>query len=278
VRLTLRAQRAAERAFSDFVPQAVHIATEGPLGWAARRLLQRRRWPFTTSFHTRFAEYIALRTRIPLRVGYAWLKWFHRPASAILASTLSLKRELEERRFGNVQLWSRGVDTHRFSPGPRVLLKTERPVFMYVGRVAVEKNVEAFLKLSLPGSKWVVGDGPLLGTLRAGYPEAHFAGPQSELLPAYYRAADVLVFPSKTDTFGLVMLEAMACGTPVAAYPVQGPLDVLGGSAAAALNEDLGAACLEALTIPRERVRAHAQLFSWRRATEQFLGSLTPIG
>lgn len=278
VRLALHARWAVERALSDFVPQAVHIATEGPLGWAARRLLGRRRWPFTTSFHTRFAEYVALRTRIPLPVGYAWLKWFHRPSSAILASTPSLKRELEERRFGKVLLWSRGVDTVRFAPGPGATLDTPRPIFMYVGRVAVEKNTEAFLKLSLPGSKWVVGDGPLLNNLRAAYPHVHFAGAQTDALPAYYRAADVLVFPSRTDTFGLVMLEAMACGTPVAAYPVQGPTDVIGDSAAGAMHEDLGAACLQALAIPKAQVRCHAESFSWRRATDQFVGSLAPIG
>jgi len=249
----------------------VHIATEGPLGMAARRWCRRRGQPFTTAYHTRFPEYIHARTRLPLAISYAWIRRFHNAAQAVMAPTPAIVADLKARGFHNVVLWSRGVDTTTFSPGERDRLDTAQPRFVYVGRVAVEKNIEAFLQLDLPGSKWVVGEGPLLAELQARYPQVYFAGvfPQAELA-RFYRAADVFVFPSRTDTFGLVLLEAMACGTPVAAYPVAGPLDVVGNSGGGVLHDDLKTACLQALSLDRHHVRRVAEGFSWAAATLQF--------
>lgn len=272
----LPGRRVAKR-IDTFEPDALHIATEGPLGLAARRHALRTGIPFTTAYHTRFPEYVKARTGMPLAWTYRFLRWFHGPARAIMAPTPKVKADLEEWGFNNVVLWSRGVDleTFRFQRANR--LASEPPIFLYVGRVAVEKNIEAFLSLDLPGSKWVVGDGPALPALRAKYPHAHYLGvlAQQELAEVY-ASADVFVFPSKTDTFGLVLLEAMACGLPVAAYPVTGPIDVLGASPAGVLREDLREACLAALCIDRGLARAHAEQFSWRAATEQFVRHLHP--
>jgi glycosyltransferase involved in cell wall biosynthesis len=239
---------------------------------------------FTTAYHTRFPEYVAARLRIPLAWSYRILRRFHAPAARVMAPTPTVVADLEANGFRNAVLWSRGVDVETFNPtpsgpNPRDFLKETRPVFLYVGRVAVEKNVEAFLSLDLPGTKWVVGEGPCLAELKHRYGDrVHWAGvlPQRELA-RYYAAADVFVFPSRTDTFGLVLLEAMACGLPVAAYPVTGPLDVIGDSGAGALEEDLREACLRALTIPRARVRAHAERFGWDVATQQFAANLRPL-
>ena len=260
-----------------FAPDAVHVATEGPLGIAARRYCLRRRKPFTTAYHTRFPEYVKARIGLPLSVTYRWLRWFHGPAAAIMVPTPVVRDDLQANGFERVVLWSRGVDTQLFSPGARNKLDTEPPIFLYVGRVAVEKNIEAFLALDLPGSKWVVGEGPQRAYFERKYRDVYFAGvqPPSELA-RYYRAADAFVFPSKTDTFGLVLLEAMACGTPVAAYPVTGPIDVLQDGPGGIMNADLKTACLEALKLDRAQVRNYAQRFSWTAATEQFARHLTP--
>jgi hypothetical protein len=278
IRLSLFPYRKVAATIRNTAPDAIHIATEGPLGMAARRYCLRHGKAFTTAYHTRFPEYIHARTRLPLSVSYAWMRRFHNAASAVMAPTRSIVEALQARGFNNVVLWSRGVDTRLFTPGERDKLEeTVPPRFVYIGRVAVEKNIEAFLKLDLPGSKWVVGDGPLLKKLKKTYPEVHFAGifPQHELA-RFYRAADVFVFPSLTDTFGLVLLEAMACGTPVAAYPVAGPLDVVGNSGAGVLNTDLEQACLAALTLDREHVRKVAEAFSWQAAALQFERHLHP--
>jgi len=278
IRLSLFPGRKVARMVRTFQPDAIHIATEGPLGLATRRYCLRHNKAFSTAYHTRFPEYIQARCRLPLAISYAWMRWFHRPSSAVMAPTQSIVAALKQRRFSNVVLWSRGVDTSLFSPGPRERLdESPQPRFVYIGRVAVEKNIEAFLQLDLPGSKWVVGDGPLLARLKKTYPEVFFAGifPLHELA-RFYRAGDVFVFPSLTDTFGLVLLEAMACGTPVAAFPVAGPLDVVGNSKAGVLDADLKTACLKALNLDRSAVRRYAEQFSWQMAARQFEQHLQP--
>jgi glycosyltransferase involved in cell wall biosynthesis len=277
IRLSLLPGSKVTRRLTDFDPDAIHIATEGPLGLAARRFVMARDLPFTTAYHTRFPEYVHARTGMPLSWTYAFLRWFHGPSRAVMVPTVIVKKDLEANGFRNVVLWSRGVDLDIFKPIKSNRLNTEPPIFLYVGRVAVEKNIEAFLALDLPGSKWVAGAGPSLNGIRARYPSVNFLGvldPQE--LAQVYAAADVFVFPSKTDTFGLVLLEAMACGLPVAAYPVTGPLDVLGDSRAGVMHEDLRTACLAALELKREDAAAHARKFSWRASTEQFLASLYP--
>lgn len=278
IRLSLFPGGKVERRLSALDPDALHIATEGPLGMAARRFALTRGLPFTTAYHTRFPEYVHARMGMPLSWTYAFLRWFHGPSHAVMAPTEVVKRDLELHGFGNVVMWSRGVDLDIFRPQHSERLKSAPPIFLYVGRVAVEKNVEAFLELDLPGSKWVAGAGPALKRIQARYPEVNYLGVlgQHELAEVY-ASADVFVFPSKTDTFGLVLLEAMACGLPVAAYPVTGPLDVIGHSkTAGVLHEDLRTACLEALRLRREDAAAYARKFSWRAATEQFLGYLHP--
>jgi glycosyltransferase involved in cell wall biosynthesis len=278
IRLSLFPGSRLARMIRTFQPDAIHIATEGPLGLATRRYCLKQNKAFTTAYHTRFPEYIQARTRLPLAISYAWMRWFHQPSSAVMAPTGSIVDALAQRGFRNVVLWSRGVDTTLFTPGPRERLEESMPPrFVYIGRVAVEKNIEAFLKLDLPGSKWVVGDGPLLPRLKKTYPGVFFAGvlPQQELA-RFYRAADVFVFPSLTDTFGLVLLEAMACGTPVAAFPVAGPLDVVGNSPAGVLDPDLKTACLKAMTLDRTQVRHYAEGFSWASAARQFALHLHP--
>lgn len=261
-----------------FSPDAIHIATEGPLGLSARSYALKNDLPFSTAYHTRFPEYVQARTNIPLSWTYRFLRWFHDPSQAVMAPTVVVKQDLEKWGFTNVVLWTRGVDLNVFKMQESKVLNTIHPIFLYVGRVAVEKNIQAFLDLDLPGSKWVVGDGPALAGLRSKYPEVNYLGVLNQPeLAKVYAAADVFVFPSKTDTFGLVLLEAMACGLPVAAYPVTGPIDVLGDSSAGVMNENLQKACLQALKIPRETARAHAELFSWRVASDQFLNHLKPV-
>jgi len=278
IRLSLLPYAGVSRPFETFAPDAVHIATEGPLGLAARRYCLRHRIAFTTAFHTRFAEYVHARIRVPVDLTYRWLRNFHSPSSAVMVPTPSVQRELQERGFTNTVSWTRGVDTVTFSPGERDALDGRRPIFLYVGRVAVEKNIEAFLKLDLPGTKWVCGEGPSRAQLERRYPHVHFAGIQTPAqLARYYRAADVFVFPSLTDTFGLVMLEALACGTPVAAYPVLGPIDVIGHSGAGALHENLGIACMRGLEISRQKARAYAEQFSWQTSVNQFVSHLAPV-
>ncbi len=278
IRLAIRPGGRLRQLFDEIDPDAVHIATEGPLGMAGRALMLRRGLPFTTSYHTRFPEYVAARAPVPVGWGYRVMRWFHRPSAAVLVATKSIRADLEVRGFTNIADWTRGVDLDLFTPrGPRAL-DLPKPVFAYVGRVAVEKNLRAFLDLDLPGSKLVVGDGPQLSELRRDYPKAHFAGAHfGEDLAAHYRAADVFVFPSRTDTFGLVLLEAMACGLPVAAYPVPGPRDVVTDPAAGVLDDDLLAAALAAHKLDPAAARAHAERYGWDACTRQFLDSLVPV-
>jgi len=281
IRLALLPGRQVARWLDATRPDAIHIATEAPLGMAARRYCLRRGLPFTTSYHTRFPEYVSARFPVPLDWGYRVMRWFHRPSRGIMVATPSLAAELEGRGFEAIKPWTRGVDLELFRPRPgeAAPYRLPRPVFLYVGRVAVEKNLEAFLALDLPGSKLVVGGGPQLAALQQRFPQAHFAGPrQGEELARHYAAADVFVFPSRTDTFGLVVLEALASGLPVAAYPVTGPLDILGGSVAGALDRDLGRAALAALALDPAAARRHAEGYSWRRTAELFLANLAPLG
>jgi len=259
-------------------PGAVHIATEGPLGIAARSWCLRRDVPFTTSFHTQFPEYIRMRVPIPADWGYAWLRRFHGAAVRTLVPTPSQRDRLLERRFRNVEIWSRGVDTRLFRPRDKTFLDLPRPVFAYMGRVAMEKNIEAFLNLDLPGSKLVVGDGPALDRLRARYPGAMFTGFKfGEELAAHLAAADVFVFPSLTDTFGIVLLEAMACGVPVAAFPVTGPIDVVKDGITGALDHDLRRAALRALELDPARCVEYAVQCSWRACAERLFSLLAPL-
>jgi glycosyltransferase involved in cell wall biosynthesis len=277
IRLSLFPQGGVNRRIREFDPDVLHIATEGPLGLAARRFALRHDFPFTTAYHTRFPEYVQARFRLPLSWSYAWLRRFHGAGKAVMAPTQVVVDDLVMNGFQNVKLWSRGVDTSIFRPQPSKRLDSAPPIYLYVGRVAVEKNVEAFLGLDLPGSKWVVGTGPAIDGIRARFPDVNYLGLlDREELARVYAAADVFVFPSKTDTFGLVLLEAMACGLPVAAYPVTGPRDVIGDSAAGVLHDDLRTACLEALKLKREDAVKRASLFTWRAATEQFLSHLHP--
>ena len=253
----------------------VHIATEGPIGFAARAVCLRDKRCFTTSFHTRFPEYIRARSGFPESISYAALRRFHNAGAGVMAATPSLARELSARGFQRILRWSRGVDHAMFNPSATILLNYPRPILLYAGRLAVEKNIEAFLSLDLPGTKLVAGDGPARASLQARHPDAQFLGLKSgRELAALYASSDVLVFPSRTDTFGIVLLEAMACGLPVAAFPVMGPLDVVGGSGAGTLDEDLRRAALAALDIPREKARAHALTFTWENCAREFLDNI----
>lgn len=282
IRLSVLPARRLARMIEAFAPDALHIATEGPLGIAARRLARARGWDFTTAFHTRFPEYLAARTRLPTRWSYAWLRRFHGAGAGLMVATESLRQELASRGFRDLRAWSRGVDLSLFEPEPREAFEgLPRPIFLYVGRVAVEKNIKAFLDLDLPGSKVVVGDGPQRAGLMRAYPEVHFPGARhGAALARAYAGADVMVFPSLTDTFGLVMLESLACGTPVAAFPVTGPKDVLiaGGPAVGSVHADLREACLAALaTGDRAACRRYAETFSWRACAERFIANLVPV-
>ncbi len=277
IRLSLLPGAGVAARIRAFDPDALHIATEGPLGMAARGFALEHDRPFTTAYHTRFPEYVQARFAFPLSWTYAFLRWFHGPSKAVMAPTQVVKRDLDARGFANVKLWSRGVDHAIFKPQRCDRLQTKPPIFLYVGRVAVEKNIEAFLALDLPGSKWVAGVGPALEGFKARYANVNFLGVLNQHeLAEIYASADVFVFPSKTDTFGLVLLEAMACGLPVAAYPVTGPVDVITDPKAGALDHDLRTACLRALELKREDVAQYAKRFSWRAATEQFLSHLHP--
>lgn len=256
-------------------PDYIHIATEGPIGILVRRYCKKNKVPFTTSFHTRFPEYISARFPIPESWVWAALRYFHGASDAVMAATPALADELRGRGFANVVLWSRGVDAKLFRPQD-IDLGFKRPVFLSVGRVAVEKNLEAFLDLDLPGTKVVIGDGPAKAELERKYPGAMFLGTmQGEQLAQAYASADVFVFPSRTDTFGLVLLEALASGVPVAAYPVSGPLDVIGGAPVGVLSDDLQEACLAALKIPRESCREFAVGHSWEACARVFVENVT---
>ncbi len=280
IRLAFASVRGIARRIGDFERDGgpidhIHVATEGPVGHAARRFCLRNDLPFTTSYHTRFPEYVAARSPIPAALSYAYLRRFHNAGDAIMVATTSLGRELAARGFRRAMQWSRGVDTQRFNPAKRAPWDLPRPIFLYAGRLAPEKEIEAFLALDLPGSKVVVGEGPSAPALRRAFPLAHFLGLRvGEDLARIYASADVFVFPSRTDTFGMVLLEALASGLPVAALPVPGPLDVVGASGAGVLDVDLRAACLAALLVPAERARAHAETYTWAKATEQFLANV----
>ena len=280
ISLSIFPKRRLVKMIEAFQPDALHIATEGPLGLAARRWALRTGCRFTTAFHTRFAEYLHARTRIPMRPVYAWMRRFHDAGAGTMVATQSLRDELTSRGFSQIRAWSRGVDLELFQPEPPEEWDLPRPIFIYVGRVAVEKNIGAFLDLDLPGSKVVVGGGPQLASLRRDYPDVTFTGPRygAELARAY-AGADVFVFPSLTDTFGLVILESLACGTPVAAFPVTGPKDVLAGAVGivGATNTDLRQAALDALSGDREACRAHAETYSWRACAELFMSHLMPL-
>ena len=277
IRLAFRPRAALRGMLDQARPDAIHIATEGPLGMAARAICAERGWRFTTSFHTRFAEYVTARTGIPPRLTWALLRRFHNAGAGTFAATPMLREELARRGFRQVLPWSGGVNLSLFQEGERdEWAALPRPVFLYVGRVAVEKNIAAFLKLDLPGSKVVVGDGPQRAALQARYPDVHFAGwREGDGLVRAYRGGDVMVFPSRTDTFGLVLVEAMACGTPVAAFPVMGPRDVVGGGGV--LDEDLRRACLAALDVPRAAARIQAERFSWPASASAFRSHLVTI-
>lgn len=278
IRLALGCGQEVRARLDRFRPDAIHIATEGPLGLAARGYCRSRGLPYTTSFHTRFPEYIHLRARVPPLWTYALLRWFHSGSERVMVATPALIEELKRRGFKNPVLWSRGVDTDLFRPREKDLLEDRRPIFLYVGRVAIEKNIEAFLGLDLPGTKHVVGDGPQRSELERKYPQARFAGSKTgDDLARHMAAADVLVFPSLTDTFGLVMLEALACGVPVAAFPVQGPNDVIRSDKIGCLDADLRAAALRALELKPEDCREYALQYAWQNCVKQFENNLAPI-
>ena len=279
IRLAMVRARTIGERIEDFAPDAVHIATEGPLGRAARAHCLQAGRPFTTAFHTQFPDYLARRTGLPAALFWPYFRRFHREAAGIMVATETVRTQLAAQGLERLHMWSRGVDLTRFRPEvppPGLFFELPRPIQLYVGRVAPEKNIEAFLANTHPGSKVVVGDGPALDRLRAQFPEARFLGRKTgEALTACYAGADVLVFPSRTDTFGLVMIEALACGTPVAAYPVVGPTDVL-DRRSGAMAERLESAITEALQLDREGCLARAREFSWQASADQFLAGLTP--
>ena len=278
IRLALPGWRRVARRFQSVQPDAVHIATEGPIGWMARRYCRTRRIPFTTSFHTRFPEYLDRRFSIPTAWTTGILRRFHNAGRGIMVATPTLAHELAAQGFERVLPWTRGVDTELYRPRP-VRLFGDGPVFLYVGRIATEKSIESFLDLDLPGRKVVVGAGPQLDELKARYPDVLFTGKRTgEALAECYASADVFVFPSRTDTFGMVLLEAMASGLPVAALPVTGPIDVVKPGVTGVLSEDLRTAVLQALNLDRATIRSKAHEFSWEGAARLFLANLETAG
>jgi len=278
LRCAIPSSRQIRQRIEEARPDAIHIATEGPIGFCVRRYCVARGLPFTTSFTTRFAEYVSARLPVPLSWGYALLKRFHAPAQGLMVSTPSLKTELRARGFTRICYWSRGVDTDLFHPDRIAKLDLPRPIFMTVGRIAVEKNLEAFLDLELPGTKVLIGEGPQEDELRRRYPGAKFFGSMhGENLAAHVAAADVFVFPSLTDTFGIAQLEALSAGVPVAAFPVAGPKDVIGTASVGVLDSDLKRACLDALSLSKSACREHAMQYSWQNSARQFLANCVPI-
>lgn len=281
IRLAITSVAAVGAMLEEFAPNAIHLATEGPLCVAARRWCLRQKRPFTTAYHTQFPDYVSARSGVPAEWIWRYIRWFHTPSATILASTASIRQSLVDHGLPQVRHWGRGVDLAHFHPGiaphPR-MADLPKPAMLYVGRVAVEKNLEAFLSVDRPGTKVVVGDGPARAMLEARYPDAVFLGAQFGTdLASAYAGADVFVFPSRTDTFGLVMIEALACGTPVAAYPVTGPVDVLTPETGV-MDEDLGTAIDKALTLDRAACAAYGRSFTWEASARQFLTALVPIG
>lgn len=276
ISLSLAGAGTMQQKLISFDPHCIHIATEGPLGWAARAVCKKNSFAFSTSYHTRFPEYVRMRLPIPLSLSYALLRRFHRASATTMVATSALMDELHKRGFSNMALWSRGVDTDAFRPeNRRPLLHVIQPVFIYVGRVTVEKNIETFLQLDLPGTKCVVGDGPALENLRTKYPAVLFTGyKQGKELTSLLASADVFVFPSHTDTFGVVLLEAMASGVPVAAYPVTGPVETVRNGVNGYLDNDLRKAALQALEVSSQSCREFALNWSWKACSKQFLHNL----
>lgn len=279
IRLAFARSGAVGRMLEAFGPHAIHLATEGPICVAARRWCLSRGFPFTTAYHTQFPDYVAARTGMNPEWIWRYIRWFHEPAQSILASTASIAATLKDHGLPHVRPWGRGVDLRLFHADvvpDAAIAALPGPVQLYVGRVAVEKNIEAFLESTHPGSKVVVGDGPARAMLAAKYPHAHFLGARyGAELAAAYAAADVFVFPSRTDTFGLVMIEALACGAPVAAYPVTGPIDVLTG-ATGAMHDSLDTAIATALTRDRATCADYGAGFTWAESARQFLAALVP--
>lgn len=282
IKLAMGAYEPVQERFKRFEPEAIHISTEGPIGLAARRICLEWKLPFTTSYHTKFPEYVSARLPLPLSAGYAYMRWFHKPSGRLMVATPTMREELTKQGFRNISPWTRGVDTDVFKPGLEPAFEgLARPIWLYVGRIAVEKNIAAFLDTDLPGTKVLVGDGPQREELIEKHPEAKFVGAKfGDELARHYSDADVFIFPSLTDTFGLVILEAMAAGTPVAAFTAPGPADIIPGSGAGVLapgqTEGLREACLEALKLDRAAVRAYAERFSWRASAEEFVRNLQP--
>jgi glycosyltransferase involved in cell wall biosynthesis len=285
IKLAVGAYEPLQEKFKSFEPEAIHIATEGPIGFAARRICLDWKLPFTTSYHTKFPEYVAARLPLPVSAGYAYMRWFHKPSGRLMVATPTMRDELAKHGFRNISPWSRGVDTEQFHPDkrghPDVYAELTGPIWLNVGRIAVEKNLEALLDLDLPGTKVIVGDGPQKAALAAKYPDVVFPGSKTgEELSAYFAGADVFVFPSLTDTFGMVILEAMASGTPVAAFPAPGPVDIIpnsgSGRLAETLTDGLREACLGCLDLDRDAVRAYAERFSWRASADEFVRNLQP--
>lgn len=278
IRLSLFSYKKLSKLLEDFKPDALHVATEGPLGLSARRYAKKHDIDFTSAYHTKFPEYIEARTGIPADWLYPMVRWFHKPSKKVMVSTDSVLQQLSEKGFRNLAKWSRGVDMDVFvdkNVNQQIFTDNTKPIFLYVGRIAIEKNIEEFLKLQLPGDKWLVGAGPALYDLSNKYPDAIFFGAKTHAqLAEIYQQANVFVFPSKTDTFGLVILEALASGLPVAAYPVAGPIDVLQGCEAAALRHNLQEACLTALELNPRHAREHAEKFTWQQTTLQFVANL----
>jgi glycosyltransferase involved in cell wall biosynthesis len=277
IRLSLFPYGGLASLLSGFHPEAIHIATEGPLGMAARRYCVRHRLQFTTSYHTQFPQYLRSRFPIPVSLSYRALLWFHGAATHCMVSTQTVRKQLAERGFRNLVSWQRGVDTELFKPQDKDFLQLPRPIAAYVGRVAIEKNIDAFLRMPWQGTKLVIGDGPELPRLKTQFPNAVYAGFRfGEDLTRHLAASDVFVFPSLTDTFGLVNLEAMACGIPVAAFPVAGPIDVVEDGVTGALDEDLARAALRAMTIDPQKCRDRALRSSWESCSREFESNLVP--
>ncbi len=275
IRVAVRCYAGVETAIRSFKPDHIHLATEGPLGLAGRRYCKRHSLRFTTSYHTHFPQYIRARVPIPQAVTFLALRWFHSGGERCMISTPAVRDELTARGFKNLAHWGRGVDTDLFHPREKAWLDLPRPVAAYVGRLAVEKNVDEFLSMPWAGSKIVIGDGPGREQLMAAYPSARFFGLlQGADLAKHLAAADVFVFPSRTDTFGLVMLEALACAIPVAAFPVTGPIDVIDEGVTGALDENLQSAALRALKIDPAACRRHALRFTWEICSREFEANL----